>query len=61
MKNGHAFYETRSLFDGDEAPVEPLPDGKLPSYIADHRKRLRARFMQGGAAAMPDYERGVSP
>lgn len=29
---------------------------KLPSYIRDHRKRLRARFMQGGADAMPDYE-----
>ena len=30
--------------------------GKLPSYIADHRKRLRSRFMEGGATAMPDYE-----
>ena len=29
---------------------------KLPSYIADHRKRLRDRFMAGGAAALPDYE-----
>ncbi|ROU03069.1 RadC family protein [Histidinibacterium lentulum] len=28
----------------------------LPSYIRDHRKRLRARFLEGGAAAMPDYE-----
>jgi DNA repair protein RadC len=27
-----------------------------PSYLRDHRKRLRERFMQGGAAAMPDYE-----
>jgi len=36
---------------------EVLPvSGKQPSYIADHRQRLRARFMQGGAAAMPDYE-----
>ena len=33
-----------------------LPDGRLPSYIRDHRKRLRARFLDGGAAAMPDYE-----
>ncbi|MDU9006615.1 RadC family protein [Sedimentitalea todarodis] len=56
MKNGHAFHETRSLFDSDEAPARPLPEGKLPSCIADHRKRLRTRFMQGGAAAMPDYE-----
>lgn len=28
----------------------------LPSYLRDHRKRLRDRFLQGGAAAMPDYE-----
>lgn len=41
--------------DGDEVPAPPLP-GKLPSYIADHRQRLRARFMTGGAQAMPDYE-----
>ena len=41
--------------DEDEAISAALP-GKLPSYIADHRKRLRARFMDGGATAMPDYE-----
>lgn len=29
---------------------------KAPSYLADHRARLRDRFMQGGAVAMPDYE-----
>lgn len=34
----------------------PLRGDRLPSYIQDHRKRLRSRFMQGGAAAMPDYE-----
>ncbi|MCB1390216.1 MAG: DNA repair protein RadC [Rhodobacteraceae bacterium] len=33
-----------------------LPPGRLPSYIRDHRKRLRARFLDGGAAAVPDYE-----
>jgi DNA repair protein RadC len=27
-----------------------------PSYIKDHRRRLRERFMAGGAAAVPDYE-----
>ena len=43
-----------SLFD--EAEAVPLPPGKTPSYIADHRKRLRARFMHGGASALPDYE-----
>ena len=45
------------LFHGsDEAPPEALPKGRLPSYIQDHRARLRQRFMQGGATAMPDYE-----
>ena len=39
----------------DEAVGVALP-GRLPSYIADHRKRLRTRFMEGGAQAMPDYE-----
>ncbi|WP_375279610.1 DNA repair protein RadC [Pseudooctadecabacter sp.] len=29
---------------------------KVPSYLADHRKRLRHRFLTGGAPAMPDYE-----
>lgn len=42
--------------DPDEAASIPLPQGRLPSYIQDHRKRLRARFMEGGATAMPDYE-----
>lgn len=40
----------------DEAPAAPLPVGRLPSYITDHRKRLRDRFLDGGAAALPDYE-----
>lgn len=44
------------LRDPDEAPATPLPGGRLPSYIADHRLRLRDRFIAGGAAAMPDYE-----
>lgn len=42
--------------DSDEAPALPAPQGRLPSYIKDHRARLRARFMSGGAAALPDYE-----
>jgi DNA repair protein RadC len=55
-KNG-AFHDSpMPLFgDADEAVAMPI-GGKLPSYIADHRKRLRARFMTGGALAMPDYE-----
>ncbi|MCA0908169.1 MULTISPECIES: DNA repair protein RadC [Ruegeria] len=51
-----AFAEAPMLFDTDEAPAQPLPSGRLPSYIKDHRKRLRERFMTGGSAAMPDYE-----
>ncbi|GAA6191360.1 DNA repair protein RadC [Phaeobacter sp. NW0010-22] len=51
-----AFAEAPMLFDTDEAPVVGLPPGRLPSYIKDHRQRLRERFMQGGAVAMPDYE-----
>jgi DNA repair protein RadC len=45
------------LFGAGEALPAPLADSaRLPSYIADHRARLRTRFMDGGAAAMPDYE-----
>jgi DNA repair protein RadC len=45
------------LFDADEtADAAALPAGRLPSYIADHRKRLRTRFLLGGAQAVPDYE-----
>lgn len=51
----------------DEAPLPlftpagPPPAGQAagqaaPSYIRDHRKRLRDRFLSGGAEAMPDYE-----
>ena len=29
---------------------------RLSSYIKDHRKRLRHRFMQGEAISIPDYE-----
>lgn len=44
-------------------PAEPAPAAAavaggvpLPSYLRDHRQRLRARFLAGGAGAMPDYE-----
>ncbi len=40
----------------DEARRPPSNTGKQPSYIADHRQRLRSRFVHGGAAAIPDYE-----
>lgn len=39
------------------APEAAVPaDARQPSYIRDHRQRLRARFLDGGARAMPDYE-----
>lgn len=43
--------------DADEAADGALETGeRLPSYIRDHRQRLRTRFTEGGAGAMPDYE-----
>ncbi len=51
MDQAHAF---------DEAPLPlftaPATIGRLPSYLKDHRARLRQRFLDGGATAMPDYE-----
>ncbi len=46
------------LFDEDEAALRAAPrhEGAAPSYLRDHRKRLRDRFLQGGAGALPDYE-----
>jgi DNA repair protein RadC len=59
MGNASAFSEgALPLFDpaeGDEATGRALPE-RLPSYIRDHRQRLRARFVEGGPGAMPDYE-----
>ncbi len=59
MSTPRAFHDASpSLFapvGDDQAARRQLPD-RLPSYIKDHRKRLRSRFMEGGAAAMPDYE-----
>ena len=67
MPGDHAFHEASSSlfrFDPAQDDVEAVPPAAAakkagaaqPSYIADHRARLRDRFMQGGAAAMPDYE-----
>jgi len=57
MAPARAFHESPlPLFSADEAVDGAIAPGRLPSYIRDHRQRLRARFMAGGAAAMPDYE-----
>ena len=44
--------------DCDEARDLAVPrlQGRQPSYLRDHRARLRNRFMQGGAQPLPDYE-----
>lgn len=52
-RTSHFSEASPSLFEPAQA-VFPKP--KLPSYIRDHRKRLRDRFLEGGAEAMPDYE-----
>ncbi len=54
-----AMAEAPQLFDTldrDEVTLSPTQLGTAPSYLKDHRTRLRQRFMQGGADAMPDYE-----
>jgi DNA repair protein RadC len=58
MSRPPGFDDSLPLFpSGDEAePAALAPGGRLPSYIADHRARLRARFRDAGAAALPDYE-----
>lgn len=53
-KQSHFSDFSRSTFDFDEVQVAK-PD-KQPSYLKDHRMRLRERFLTGGADAMPDYE-----
>lgn len=55
MGHSHAFSDScLPLFDSDE--VLECPKSSSPSYLRDHRKRLRDRFLNGGADALPDYE-----
>ncbi len=54
--NDSSFDEAPLPFLLDEAELAVPVSGKQPSYIVDHRQRLRARFMAGGAQAVPDYE-----
>ncbi len=55
-KNISSFADPVFPFLRDEAVQTTHVSGKQPSYIANHRQRLRARFMQGGADPLPDYE-----
>lgn len=60
MKQIRHFSEaTLPLFpqgDEDETPTFAPVTGRLPSYIADHRKRLRDRFMESRGQGVADYE-----
>ncbi|WP_316290544.1 RadC family protein [Aestuariicoccus sp. MJ-SS9] len=56
MIQGPHFSDSQAaLFDMDEAQIAE-PAAVQPSYLRDHRARLRERFMVGGADALPDYE-----
>lgn len=44
------------LFGAETGAAVSARPASLPSYLRDHRKRLRARFLDGGADAMPEYE-----
>ena len=60
MTRARSRFEEQSLpgFDLDRAA--PVSDPRLDDLVEDHRKfhrqRLRQRFVEGGAAAVPDYE-----
>ena len=52
---------SRDLFSFQDARPQPLFETHTHVSLEDghqlaHRSRLRKRFMEGGAAAMPDYE-----
>tara|TARA_R110002096_G_scaffold113077_1_gene245956 strand:- start:28869 stop:29615 length:747 start_codon:yes stop_codon:yes gene_type:complete len=49
-ESSNGFAEQPSLIFDNARPV------KAEDFRKDHRKRLRDRFMRGGADAMPDYE-----
>jgi DNA repair protein RadC len=40
----------------DPGQIKKSSSQKFPSYLREHRIRLRDRFLQAGATAMPDYE-----
>lgn len=58
MSNVRAFSDmSLPLFDSDDCAAPASGQAaKQPSYLRDHRKRLRDRFLAGGPAALPDYE-----
>lgn len=57
-QRNHMAEAQAQFFDADEVEIVPATSKpqKVPSYLRDHRARLRERFMVGGSDAMPDYE-----
>ncbi|TNE84942.1 DNA repair protein RadC [Thioclava sp. L04-15] len=55
-ETSHSCQESPLPLFGAQAATPVAAPGKQPSYLIDHRRRLRERFMEGGARAMPDYE-----
>jgi DNA repair protein RadC len=53
-----SLFETAAAAPAPPARPKPVAPAKprQPSYIGGHRKRLRARFLVGGAEPLPDYE-----
>src|ERR1700743_3292390 len=45
-----------SLADAGRLFVDEPRIAATPAHAVGHRERLRERFLEGGAAAMPDYE-----
>ncbi|MEM7717768.1 MAG: DNA repair protein RadC [Pseudomonadota bacterium] len=43
-------------FDEAQLPLFAAKEQNVPSYLKDHRKRLRERFLAGGNSAVADYE-----
>lgn len=58
--SGHLHESAFPLFppnaEQDEATVTTPLSGRLPSYISDHRKRLRDRFMETAGQGVAEYE-----
>lgn len=59
-QHGHLRESVLPLFptpgDEDEATVAAPLSARLPSYITDHRKRLRDRFMETAGQGVAEYE-----
>lgn len=59
MRHNRCMTHPDSGFAELPLPLFPAVTGQgatVPSYLRDHRKRLRDRFMSGGPDAVPDYE-----